>query len=100
MKSFRAEPLSDKIQKPQSHEKITFQAPKTLVKTFHNAPRSKALESVCLFRPHGQPIPTQSLKGKGEGMVFPTSSRKNLIFYLGISRQWHACKPIGQPLPV
>jgi hypothetical protein len=43
MKSFRAEPLCNKIQKPQSYEKITFQAPKTLTKNFHNVPRSKAL---------------------------------------------------------
>ncbi len=70
MKSFRAAPLSDKIQKPQSHEKITFQAPKTVAKHFPDAPHSKALESVCLFRPHGWPIATQSLKGHGEGMVF------------------------------
>jgi hypothetical protein len=70
MKSFRAEPLSDKIQKPQSHEKITFQARKTLTENFHSAPRSKALESVSLFRPHGQPIPTQFHKKEGEGMVF------------------------------
>ena len=65
MKSFRAEPLNDKIQKPQWHEKITFQPPKTLVKTLHNTPRSEALESVWLFCPHGQPIPTQSLEGRG-----------------------------------
>jgi hypothetical protein len=53
MKSFRAAPLSNKIQKPQSREKIIFQAPKILAKTLHNALRSEALESVCLFRPHG-----------------------------------------------
>ena len=70
MKSFRAEPLNDKIQKPPWHEKITFQAPKEPVKTLHNAPRSKALESVWLFRPHAQLIPPPSLKGDSEGMVF------------------------------
>jgi hypothetical protein len=53
MKSFRAESLSDKIQKPHSHEKIIFQAPKMLAKTFHNALRCKALKPVCLFRHHG-----------------------------------------------
>jgi hypothetical protein len=43
MKSFRAEPLGDKIQKPHSYEKTTFQASKTLTKNCNNAPRSKAL---------------------------------------------------------
>jgi len=36
---------------------------------FNNAPRSKALESVCLFYSHVSSIPTQSLKGGGGGLI-------------------------------
>jgi len=78
MKSFRAEPLNDKIQKLQYHERITFQAPKKLAKNFHNTPHSKALESVCLFRPHDQPIATQSLK---EGGGLSKRLFVNLLFF-------------------
>jgi hypothetical protein len=35
--------------------------------TFSNNPRSKALESVCLFRSDPLPIATQSPRGGGEG---------------------------------
>jgi len=51
------------------------------VRTFHNAPRSKALESVWLFRPHGHLIPTQSLNGESESIVFSylASEKSNFL---------------------
>ena len=46
-------------------EKHRFEHQGHLPINFNNAPRSKALESVCLFPFHFQPIMTESPKGEG-----------------------------------
>ena len=60
-KALGRKPLNGKPQKPQYHGNTGFQAPGHLPILFKNAPRSKALEPVCLFRPPLPPIVTQSL---------------------------------------
>jgi len=44
-----------------------------------NSPRSKALESVCLFRFHLPPIATQSPRGEGWGEGFRVSVIEILV---------------------
>jgi hypothetical protein len=60
----RAEPPGVWIQRLQCYEKTAFRAPRTLTHKLNNAPHSKALESVCLFPSHFQPIATQPLEGE------------------------------------
>ncbi len=69
--------MNGELERPQDHETLHSKHQGHLSILLINAPRSKALESVCLFRFfHLPPIMTQSLRGEGITIYFQRETKE------------------------